>query len=243
MITSENPWDILGKSNFNVHIRKGEIDPSAADNILIAWPPILEILNKTFSKSQGIKVLDYGCGTGGLCIKLDSMGFDVTGIDTSTEMINAAKHHSPSSIKYFVGNEESIPPESKFEAITTVKTTPYIKDLDKVLQTLVTYLKKDGLLFVVDFNREWVKESLKHQIWFANFDSTEFPQEGLKTFGDIGTPVFIRDKNNYNNLAKLSNLKNILEVSPTFTSEFVRKYPEYKPVNISEYLILGYKKF
>ena len=242
MPSLENPWDILGKNNFNVHVKKGEIDPSAADNILIAWPPILSQLNKSFPNPKGIKVLDYGCGTGGFCNELASLGYDMTGIDTSAEMINTAKHNSSKSISYFVGNENVIPLNEEYNVIVSIMTAPFIKDLDGALRALIAHLRKDGLLFVVDFNREWVKESLRRKLWFVHFDSSDFPKEGMKTFGSLSTPVYIRDSSDYEELTKTNNFKRILNVSPPFTSKFIKKYPEYTPVNVPEYLILGYKK-
>ncbi len=35
MKSTQNPWDVLGKNTFNIHLKAGEIDLRAADNILI----------------------------------------------------------------------------------------------------------------------------------------------------------------------------------------------------------------
>jgi len=44
-----------------------------------------------FRESLGNSVLDLGCGTGGYDIYLAEMGFNVVGIDSSRQMINAAQ--------------------------------------------------------------------------------------------------------------------------------------------------------
>ncbi len=40
-----NPWDALS-SNFDTHKKASDIDPGAADNILIAWPALFEGIEK-----------------------------------------------------------------------------------------------------------------------------------------------------------------------------------------------------
>ncbi len=59
----------------------------------------------------------------------------------------------------------------------------------------------------------------------------------------VRTPVFIRESKDYDQLATKNGLKKILEVKPPFTTEFNEKYPDKRPKNVSEYLILGYRKF
>lgn len=49
--------------------------------------PVVEWL----SPVQGESILDLGCGDGTLALKLENFGCDVVGIDSSPEMINAAK--------------------------------------------------------------------------------------------------------------------------------------------------------
>ncbi|MFA6532686.1 MAG: class I SAM-dependent methyltransferase [Patescibacteria group bacterium] len=240
---NQNVWDVLGKSNFNTHIKEDEIDPRAADNILIAWPPILELLQSQFLPNREVNVLDYGCGTGGFCNKLFNLGYEVTGVDLSEEMINTAKHNTATGISYHKGDQTMVYSLGKFQIITSIMTLQFIENLNSVFQTLSNSLLPGGLLIIVDFNKEWVKECLKIPISFADFDSNDNPKKGWKTFGEIKTPVFIRESKDYDLLATNNNLQKILEVKPPFTVEFNEKYPDKRPKNVSEYLILGYKKF
>lgn len=244
MTSNRNIWDILGKSSFNTHVKEDEIDPRAADNILIAWPPILKLILSEFTPNKVIKVLDYGCGTGGFCNKLNKLGYEVMGIDTSEEMVNVAKNNSPQEIQYMKGDHTIISQLNKFNIVTTIMTLQFIERIDDVFETLSNSLVRGGILIVVDFNKEHVKECLKSKISFADFDSMENPKKGWKTFGEIKTPVFIRTAEEYEVIAKKNKLEKILEAYPPFTKEFIDKYPQDKrPKNASEYLILGYKKF
>ena len=243
MVLNQNVWDVLGKSSFNTHVKEDEIDPRAADNILIAWPPILKLIQSQFPPSKKTIILDYGCGTGGFCNKIHNLRYKVTGVDLSEEMIYTAKHNTSTEISYNIGNDTIVSSLGKFQIITSIMTLQFIENLTSVFQTLSNSLLPGGLLIIVDFNKEWVKECLKIPISFADFDSDENPKNGWKTFGEIRTPVYIRELKDYEQLAKENNLKKILEVKPPFTNEFNEKYPDKRPKNISEYLILGYKKF
>lgn len=243
MTSNQNVWDILGKSSFNTHVKEDEIDPRVADNILIAWPPIISLIQSQYPATKEINILDFGCGTGGFCNKLFKLGYKVTGIDPSEEMINTAKHNTSSEISYNIGNETTVSPLGKFQIITSIMTLQFIDNLTSVFQTLSNSLLSGGLLIIVDFNKDWVKECIKVPISFADFDSNENPKNGWKTFGEIRTPVFIRESKEYDQLATNNGLKKILEVKPPFTAKFIEKYPDKRPKNVSEYLILGYKKF
>lgn len=92
------------------------------------------------------------------------------------------------------------------------------------------------------FNPAWVTESLKHNVWFAEFDSVEHPSRGWKTFDTTRMPVYIRDESEYNDIAARYGLTNIMTDRPPFTDSFLAKYPDYFPNNVPEYLILGYTK-
>lgn len=55
-----------------------------------------EIFNK-FGENKIFKILDLGCGTGRHASLLQQMGYQVTGIDLSTQMLKVAKEKSPQS--------------------------------------------------------------------------------------------------------------------------------------------------
>lgn len=241
MNSTINPWDILG-NKFNTHQKKGYIDPRVADNVLIAWPSILKVIIKEYPNPRGIKVLDFGCGTGGFCNKLSEMGFDVVGLDPSEEMIKTAKQNSPQSIQYVIGDKSKISSLGKVDVIVTIMTFPFIEDIKTAYRLIIENLHPNGLLVIADFNKDWVKECLKVKVSFAAFDSDENPNRGWKTFGDIKIPVFIRDSKEYDQLAKQNGLMKLKEEYPPFTKEFIQQYPDNRPKNKPEYLILGYKK-
>lgn len=242
MTPNSNPWDTLAKSSFNTQQKVDDIDPESADNILIAWPSIMNCILKQFSQPQGLLALDYGCGTGAFCRHLSQYGFFVVGLDTSSEMIGIAKTSTENKIDYLIGDHTKISPQTKFQVIVSIMTFQFIKNIDSVFESLTRSLDKMGLLIFTVFNPAWVSESLKNNIWFTDFDSIENPKLGWKTFQNMRIPVFIRDEEDYHDMASNCGLKKVLKEKPIFTSQFLEKYPNYFPNKVSEYLMLGYQK-
>lgn len=201
MNNTQNPWDIIGKRNFNTHLGENEIDPRAADNILIAWPSILKLITQEFPNPKGIKALDFGCGTGGFCNKLNQLGFDVTGIDLSEEMIKIAEQNSSEIIQYISGDQSNLHSFNSFNIVTSVMVFQFIKDIGSVFLSLSNLLFRNGILVFAVFNPEWVKTCLGDNLYFSDFDSNKISKNGRITFSDIKIPVHIRDSGEYHDLA------------------------------------------
>lgn len=242
MNSVQNVWNLLAKSSFDTHIKGDLVDPRSADNILIAWPPIVHLIQTTFPSLKEIRILDFGCGTGGFCLKLNNLGYKVTGIDSSKEMIDIAKRNLPESVTLLLGDQSSIPVCGQFNVIVSIMTLQFIENLTNIFHILINALLPGGLLIIADFNKEWVKECLKIPISFRDFDSNINPHKGWKTFGALKTPVYIREAEEYDLFANHNSLDKILEVRPPFSDEFINKYPDKRPKHLSEYLILAYHK-
>lgn len=242
MAKHEDAWDILAIKNFNAHLKPGEVDPRAADNILLAWPPIIRCITQNIPKKTWLSALDYGCGTGAFCSQLEQLGFTVTGIDTSQEMIRIATANTATSIRYVVGDYRSLPTTTKFGVVASIMTLQFVEDIEQALRLFTDSLEDNGLLIIAVFNPQWVKMCLDVPIGFTDFDSTEDPKVGWKTFGDVKVPVYIRNTDEYNSIAAQYHLVNVFEAYPPFTKEFTEQYPDNRPKDASEFLILGYKK-
>ena len=76
-------------------------------NNMLLKPCYREVLEGLFPERKGVRVLDIGCGNGHLARFLDSLGFDVTGIDTSAAMIEHAKAYAGYRVRYAVGTVTS----------------------------------------------------------------------------------------------------------------------------------------
>lgn len=230
-------WDELSQF-FNVH--DDEIDPGAADNILIAWPPIMEFIGANVPK--GRRILEYGCGTGGFAKKLASLGYSVVGMDPAAQMIEVAKKNLP-GIPFLVGDAYAVAEGEKFDAITAVMVFQFESDIEGIFAKLVGHLNPGGSIVFGVFNPPWVAACAKKEVLFSQFDSESRIGKGRMDFGEGRvTDVFVRESGEYDAVFSKLGFSKLLEERPPFTQEFLEKYPMALPSDVPEFLVLGYKR-
>lgn len=210
-----------------------KIDARAADNILMVWPAILKLVNEHFTSKINLKALDFGCGTGAFCQKLNDLGFSVTGTDIAEEMIKRARKNTDKNINYFVGDSSILGKLSPFALISSIMVFQFIKSIKQTFDDIDQSLKKGGMLVFVSFNPDWVKECLKMKFRFG---------DGFIDFNGVKIPIYIRSAKGYDRLMRKYKYKKVLEAYPSFTREFLDEYPGKYPVNVPKFLILGYAK-
>lgn len=91
-------------------------------------------------------VCDLGCGDGYGSLKLSRMGFSVTGIDVSEEMIQRAKEiNIESSAKFEKGDISSLPfPDDSFDAVLAINSIEWTERPLKVLNEIQRIVKPGG---------------------------------------------------------------------------------------------------
>ncbi len=93
------------------------------------------------------KILDFGAGTGDLCLALASKGFEVSYCDIGAEVSNFAKwRFKRRNLPIKVFNDLNQVGNSQFDAIISFDCFEHIKDLEKLLFHLTTHLRNEGLL-------------------------------------------------------------------------------------------------
>ena len=101
-----------------------------------------------FDFSGSEKILDLGCGDGGLTAYLADLvpaGF-ITGIDASENMINSAqKTHKSKNLRFKLMNINEIDFKDEFDVIVSNATLHWIKDHDRLLLNVCKALKADGI--------------------------------------------------------------------------------------------------
>lgn len=238
---SGNPWDLLS-DYFDTSKNAQEIPSGAADNIFVAWPVFLQFIQTYSLSNKNQKVLDYGCGGGSFANKLRQLSFQVIGIDSSEDMIQIAKKSYGEDIKFYKGNITLLRTLNEFNIITSIMTLQFIKDIEKTISAFSQSILTNGLLIFAVHNPDFVKEGIKNDE-YEKFDSKINPKQITLQFeNDVKIPIYIRTAEEYNALAKKYQLKPLLEDYPSFTQNFIEKYPEHAGYTNSEYLILGYKK-
>jgi SAM-dependent methyltransferase len=131
----------------------------------------LEGIFRKYCKGQPKEILDMGCGTGTHAIELSKRGYKLTGIDSSSVMIEQAvrkAHNSNADIDFQVRDMKDMDFPSKFDtAICMFGSFGYIIT-DIELERFLTRLKnslRDESLFIFEFwNKECVKPGFKNWI-------------------------------------------------------------------------------
>ncbi|OLE55091.1 MAG: hypothetical protein AUG51_05535 [Acidobacteria bacterium 13_1_20CM_3_53_8] len=112
----------------------------------------------------GARILDVGCGSGWLSEYFARLGYYVTGVDISPDLIEIAQerlHSVPSSLKNsvplkcrFVAHDiESAPLEAEFDVVICYDSLHHFEDERAVLRNLAAMLPFGGLLFVLEGER------------------------------------------------------------------------------------------
>ncbi|MCI1986395.1 MAG: class I SAM-dependent methyltransferase [Lactobacillus sp.] len=94
---------------------------------------------------QPVRVLDVGCGTGELTKQIAALGHQVTGIDTSAEMLSLARQHDPSG-DYRQADALTFPGEHDYDVIFSNAVFHWIPDQAQLTQALHRHLIPGGLL-------------------------------------------------------------------------------------------------
>jgi SAM-dependent methyltransferase len=99
--------------------------------------PVVELLNA----KPGERILDLGCGDGVLTKKLQDMGCAVVGIDSSPELIQAARRLS---LDVSVRNAYDIDFDREFDAVFSNAVLHWIKDADRTIGNVFRALRSGG---------------------------------------------------------------------------------------------------
>jgi trans-aconitate methyltransferase len=95
----------------------------------------------------GERILDLGCGDGALTEKIVAVGAAVLGIDTSEEMIAAARRRG---LHARLMNAEQLPFDREFDAVFSNAALHWVRDHDAMLGGVHRALKP-GARFVAEF--------------------------------------------------------------------------------------------
>lgn len=127
-------------------------------NTEVDYPSMAAHIAKIFRFAgvpDGALVLDLGCGTGTLTRELCALGYDMTAVDSSEEMLARARENICGEILYLCQDI------TEFElygtvaaAVCTMDTVNHITDTDALshmFDLLHNYIEKDGV-FVFDVN-------------------------------------------------------------------------------------------
>jgi SAM-dependent methyltransferase len=99
--------------------------------------PVVELLNP----QPGERILDLGCGDGALTRKLEDMGCELVGIDSSPELVQAAL---ALGLDVTVQNASEMDFHEEFDAVFSNAVLHWIRDADRLIQRVFEALRPGG---------------------------------------------------------------------------------------------------
>ncbi|MDQ3747292.1 MAG: methyltransferase domain-containing protein, partial [Acidobacteriota bacterium] len=140
----------------------------------------------------GSRILDVGCGSGWLSEYFARLGYDVTGIDISPDLVEIARervarvpygadHETPLRCRFLVHDVEGQPLAEQFDAVVCYDSLHHFEDERAVLKNLAAMTKYGGSLFILEGDRP--EEGSENE---------EELLEVMRNFGTLESP-FSRD--------------------------------------------------
>ncbi|HLT36631.1 MAG TPA: class I SAM-dependent methyltransferase [Enhygromyxa sp.] len=125
--------------------------------------------------SEGLTVLDVGCGDGSHAIELAKLGARVTGLDNSLALLLAAAQNKETAgledgrVEFIHGDMRRLPRDREFNAAICIGTTlGYFEEEQNwaCLQEMHDRLLPGGRLLIHVFNRDFVAPHLPSRSWW-----------------------------------------------------------------------------
>ena len=109
----------------------------------------------------GARILDVACGSGWLSEYFARLGYDVTGIDISPDLIRISEervrglpygvdHETPLRCRFLLHDVELAPLDEKFDALVCYDAMHHFADEQAVARHLAAMLEIGGLLFILE---------------------------------------------------------------------------------------------
>src|SRR5262245_17874315 len=102
--------------------------------------PLIDLLDP----SPDERIIDLGCGTGGMTVEIAARGAGVLGIDGSVEMVNTARSEHP-NISFVVGNAHDFTVGDQYDAVVSNAALHWMtRDPSAVLSRVHAALRPGG---------------------------------------------------------------------------------------------------
>lgn len=132
-------------------------------------------LFSSLSDKKG-RVLDLACGTGSVALNLSKKGFDVIGLDLSSEMLSVADSKAQGSVQYFCGDMTDFSFEKKFNlcvcCLDSINHLTELSMVEKCFNCVYNSLDNDGV-FIFDVNTVYKHNKILADNTFV-FDYEDF---------------------------------------------------------------------
>ena len=208
-------------------------------NLLIPYQELLNTICDELEIRPEERILEAGCGTGNLALKIKARGAEVIGLDNCKEALDIYRKKDPDAKMILADLREKLPfPNNYFDKITSNNTLyiiPKEKQLD-TLKELYRILKPGGKIVLANLKKSWksgkiyitgVKENLKREGVYSTFlKIVKLITPTLKVFY---YNYFIRKESEYyfcelneqKELLKRAGFKNISETKLVYANQSI----------------------
>ena len=194
----------------------------------LAFANVLEFLPVPAANGP-MRVLDVGCGTGAIAIRLARLGLHVTFLDSSQAMLDIAKRAAKDAgvgekIALQLGDAAQLAsffPDQSFDVILCHNTLEYVDDPGVVLQALARLMRDSSAILSVLF-RNRAGEVLKAAIHAGDLTAAE--KNLTSEWGEeclYGGPVRLFTPDALQRLLKSASLQAIAERGVRVVSDYL----------------------
>ena len=189
-------------------------------------------------KPDAKTILDIGCGTGNYAFAMHELGYRVSGVDSSSQMIEIAKGklseeaRETSSPSFFCGRMEEYKTPAKSDAVICLFfSLCYQTTDDLIFESLSRFkdqMKEDGILIFDFWNKAGVlseRPNLKIQKHTAeSLEITKLVEPTLDTSEDcVGIDYTFYVENEMGEISKFKEFHKVRYLSPQLLEKFLRK--------------------
>lgn len=189
-------------------------------------------------KPDSKTILDIGCGTGSYAFAMHELGYRVSGIDSSSQMIEIAKGklseeaRETSSPSFFCGRMEEYKTPAKSDAVICLFfSLCYQTTDDLIFESLSRFkdqMKEDGILIFDFWNKAGVlseRPDLKIQKYTAEgLEITKLVEPTLDTSADcVGIDYTFYVENEGGGISKFKEFHKVRYLSPELLERFLEK--------------------
>ncbi len=155
-------------------------DDFTADKPNDEWAAYINDILRAENIKNGDNIVDICCGTGGITYELYKKGFRLTGLDSSSDMLEAAASRflrSGAKIQLICQDIRDIKLHKKQNAIVCINDginyIITINDIKKAFKSIYNALLADGV-FLFDISSEYKLSSMHNQSYFEEKDKSAY---------------------------------------------------------------------
>ena len=217
-------------SHYLLMMRKKILDQNQAYTLFIDDEKIkinfISILEKEIFELKGKKILDVGCGKGGVALLCAMKGASVSAFDSNQQEIDIAflraQQCNLSNIEFFTNNAEIIPyPENYFDLVIASSVLEHAHNLEVIIKEMIRVTNVGGICCISCPNPIFPREA-HYKVFLIPYLTKSIQNFYLKIRG-FDTTFFINFVvYPYPSLKKISNLldQNGMDVKNVTLTEF-----------------------